>query len=396
MTRGRPPTPLQSWGAYNTKRVRPGAFRSRVRVRDDDGITRQVTAMGTTKAAAERALREKLTHRAPPTHESISRQIPLRDLAVLWLTFLRTEGRLEATTINEYERLLSGAVLPHLGDLRLRELSTSRVDAFIVGLAGVSASRQRKAKVVLGAMLDMAVRHDALIVNPVRQTSRLRRPKTETRSLTLAEVGRLRTALRQSKTEDRPGPPHSPDLNDVFELMLGTGARIGEILALRWSEIDLDSPAPTLTITGTIKSEPGRPTYRKDSPKTDAGVRTLVIPRFALAVLQRRRNEMPPNPLDAVFVTRNDTWHQVVNMERQWRKIRQAADLDWVTPHIFRKTVATLISERVDAETASKQLGHSSSAITREFYIAKPVIAADVADVLEELADTLVDHEALS
>jgi integrase len=49
--------------------------------------------------------------------------------------------------------------------------------------------------------------------------------------------------------------------------------------------------------------------------------------------------------------------------------------------------VATLISERVDAETASQQLGHSSPAITREFYISKPAIAADVAHVLEEFAD---------
>lgn len=63
-----------------------------------------------------------------------------------------------------------------------------------------------------------------------------------------------------------------------------------------------------------------------------------------------------------------------------------------MTPHIFRKTVSTLISERVDAETASKQLGHSSSAITRQFYIAKPAIAADVAHVLEELAEILPDE----
>jgi hypothetical protein len=48
--------------------------------------------------------------------------------------------------------------------------------------------------------------------------------------------------------------------------------------------------------------------------------------------------------------------------------------------------VATLISERVDAETASQQLGHSSPAVTREFYISKPAMAADVAHVLEELA----------
>ena len=51
-------------------------------------------------------------------------------------------------------------------------------------------------------------------------------------------------------------------------------------------------------------------------------------------------------------------------------------------------TVATLISERVDAETASQQLGHSSPTITREFYISKPAIAADVAHVLEEFGHT--------
>jgi integrase len=55
------------------------------------------------------------------------------------------------------------------------------------------------------------------------------------------------------------------------------------------------------------------------------------------------------------------------NIERRWRTIRKSADLEWVTPHIFRKTVASLISERVDADTASQQLGHSSPSITREF-----------------------------
>jgi integrase len=261
------------------------------------------------------------------------------------------------------------------------------MDAFLVALRATSPSRQRKAKVVLGAMLDLALRHDALAVNPVRHTSRLRRPSTVTRSLTLDEIKRLRRALRESMSQKRPGPNDSADLNDVFELMLGTGARIGELLALRWCEVDLESPRPTLTITGTIKTERGRGTYRKPSPKTDAGVRTVALPPFAVAVLRRRRAEDPDNDLDALFATRNGTWQQVANIERRWRKIRQLADLEWVTPHIFRKTVATLISERVDADTASQQLGHSSPSITREFYIAKPAIATDVAHVLQELAD---------
>jgi integrase len=102
-------------------------------------------------------------------------------------------------------------------------------------------------------------------------------------------------------------------------------------------------------------------------------------------MLERRRSVAVENRHSAVFPTRNGTWQQVNNVVRRWRQIRHGTDLDWVTPHTFRKTVATLISERVGTETASQQLGHSSPAITREFYISKPAIAADVAHVLEEL-----------
>ncbi len=103
-------------------------------------------------------------------------------------------------------------------------------------------------------------------------------------------------------------------------------------------------------------------------------------------MLRRRQGTAKENPNNAVFPTRNGTWQQVNNVERRWRQIREDTGLDWVTPDTFRKTVATLISERVDTETASQQLGHSSPAITREFYISRPAIAVDVAQVLEELA----------
>jgi len=234
-------------GARSERRgVRDGAYRAHTRIRDKDGVTREVTATGTTTAAAERALREKLVDRATPTQQAITA--------------------------------------------------------------------------------------------------------------------------------------------DIIDLMLATGARIGEILAVRWTDVELDATRPSLTINGTIKTEPGKGTYRKPSPKSDASVRTVVLPDFAVAVLRRRHGATRENPQDAVFPTRNGTWQQVNNVERRWRQIRQDTGLDWVTPHTFRKTVATLISERVDAETASQQLGHSSPTITREFYISKPAIAADVSHVLEELA----------
>jgi integrase len=386
MGRGRPPTAVGTWGAIRTWRVREGAYRARTRVRDADGVTRQVTATGTTGAAAERALRQKLVDRRAPTQHSINADTPMAKLAVHWLAFLREEGRIEATTVNEYERVLANVVLPELGGLRLREVTTSRLDAFLVRLRSISASRQRKAKVVLSAMLGLAVRHDALAVNPVQQTSRVHRERSEPRSLTLADLVSVRDALRAWAAKERPGPKASSDLADIIDLMLATGARIGEVLAVRWADVALDATRPSLTINGTIKTEAGKGTYRKTSPKSDASVRTVVLPGFAIAVLERRRAAAPGDPNAPVFPTRKGTWQQVNNVERRWRQVRQDTGLEWVTPHTFRKTVATLISERVDAETASQQLGHSSPAITREFYISKPAIAADVAHVLDELA----------
>ncbi len=282
--------------------------------------------------------------------------------------------------------MLNKVVIPQLGGLRLREVTTSRLDLFLVRLRATSASRQRKTKVVMGAMLGMAVRHDALTVNPVQQTSRIHRERSETRSLTLEDLNTVREALRAWTAEQRPGPKASSDMSDIIDLMLATGARIGEVLALRWADVALDADRPNLTINGTIKTEPSKGTYRKASPKSDSSVRTVVLPDFATEMLRRRQAAARENPNDAVFPTRNGTWQQVNNVERRWRQIRKDTGLDWVTPHTFRKTVATLISERVDAETASQQLGHSSPAITREFYISKPAIAADVAHVLEELA----------
>lgn len=387
MGRGRPPTAVGTWGRIRTTRVRDGAYRSRTRIRDKDGVTREVTATGTTSAAAERALRQKLVDRKAPTQQGITADTTVAKLATQWLTFLRDEERIEATTINEYERVLTNVVIPELGGLRLREITTSRLDLFLIRLRAASTSRQRKTKVVLGAMLGMAVRHDALAVNPVQQTSRIHREKSETRSLSLEDLNTVRSALRTWTAKQRPGPKATNDMGDIVDLMLATGARIGEILAVRWTDVALDAARPNLTINGTVKTERGRGTYRKTSPKSDASVRTVVLPDFAIAVLRRRQAAARENANDAVFPTRNGTWQQVNNVERRWRQIREDTGLEWVTPHTFRKTVATLISERVDAETASQQLGHSSPAITREFYISKPAIAADVAHVLDELAE---------
>ena len=384
----RPPLPLGTWGTVTTERIRDGRYRALTRFRDHDGKTRRVTATGSSKATAERALREALARRTATAGELITAETRLNDLANLWITGLEAEERIEQTTINEYRRVLDNLVLPSVGGLKLREATTGRLDRLLLRLRDQSVNRQRKAKVVLGAMLDVAVRHDAIPTNPARGTTRVHRPKQETRALRVEDLVAIRAAVRQWVTTDRPGPRATSDMADIIDLMLATGCRIGEILALRWSDLDLDGDLPVLTVSGTIKTETGKGTYRKPTPKTDASRRTVVLPRFAAELLRVRREFATTNENDAVFATRNGTWHQVVNVERRWRQIRKDTGYEWVTPHTFRKTVATLISEAATSELASRQLGHSSSQVTRDHYIARPPVSADLSEVLQRLAES--------
>ncbi len=176
-----------------------------------------------------------------------------------------------------------------------------------------SQNLQRKAKVVLGAMLDGAVELGALTVNPVRGSLSISRSAPDHRSLTMAELESVRSAVRAWVTKERSGPKSSGDIADITEVMLGTGARIGEVLALRRTDMDLS--ARVVEINATIKTESGIGTYRKPLSRP----RMVTLPESTVSVLVTRRRSTRVSFLDAVFPTRNVTWQQVSNVERRWR-----------------------------------------------------------------------------
>jgi integrase len=87
-----------------------------------------------------------------------------------------------------------------------------------------------------------------------------------------------------------------------------------------------------------------------------------------------------------VFATRNGKWMTPNQLRTQWRQARKDAGLQWVTPHSFRRTVATLLDRKVDTRTAAAQLGHTSETITAAYYIEKAQLAPDASQVLQELS----------
>jgi integrase len=83
---------------------------------------------------------------------------------------------------------------------------------------------------------------------------------------------------------------------------------VGEILALRWEDLDLAAARPTLTICGTLVYVKGQGIFRQPWTKSDAGYRMLVLPRFAVGMLMARNVTAADNPHDAIFASRRGTW----------------------------------------------------------------------------------------
>lgn len=380
----RPPLPIGTFGSITTNEVRPGVYRARTRFRDFDGVTREIKGTGRSAAAAVRELKTKIADRSAPSGDLIGPDMRISQVADIWLSLYRAEQRSEATTANEYQRVIENVINPAIGNIRLREATAGRLERLI--RSQDSHSRRKKTKTVLKMMFDAAVIDDALPANPVSSTSRLRGQKKDVQALSVEDLNAVRSAVDSWMTKKRPGPKPNQDMPDIIDLLLATGCRIGEVLAIRWTDIDLSATPPTVSISGTIKTETGKGTYRKPKPKSDSSKRTIALPPFAVDVLMRRRVEQRANHYNAVFATRNGTWHQVGNIERRWRTIRADTGFDWVTPHTFRKTVATLIDRLVDSDTAARVLGHSSDAITKEFYIEKDRTTPDVTHILQSFA----------
>ncbi|QYM76472.1 site-specific integrase [Leucobacter luti] len=350
-----------------------GRVVARARYRDWDGKNRLVQATGDTQRAAELALKAKLAERSlfQPGGSALTPDSPFPDLVAYWLEDLELEDRLSKTTLQLYERNMRTLVLPAFEHLTLREIGVARCDHFLKQLAKLSYNRAKQARVVLRLALGLAVRHEVLPRNPMDHVSRLRRPASTPNALTPAEVNAIRAAIAYWEAGRSPsGPKPDGQLGAIVEVMLGTSARIGEVLAIRRRDIDVTSPVPSIRINGTIVTHRGEPVQRQDHPKTAKSRRTVAIPSFTAEAVRRRLTRLEGTLLDALlFCNREGTPLTTNNVRRQLRHVLDLAEISGVTPHMFRRTVATAINEQAGVDLAAELLGHTDPKTTIQHYI---------------------------
>jgi integrase len=389
---GRPRTPIGTFGEITVERTRDGRARALTRFRDYDGQLRRVQATADTPKAAERKLKEMLAerHEQKVGQGDLTAASSFQHLVDVWLADLDLEDALAPSTRALYERNMRQLVLPAFEHYALREISVRKVDQFIKTLAKTkSYSMAKQARTVLSLAFGLAVRYDAIRENPVRDTARLRKPPTQAMSLTVEQVEQIRRAVRGwRRGPGLPGPPPDGQLEQIIEVMLGTSARIGEVLAIRKCDVDVTTTPAKVRLCGTIVSPAGKPTHRQPHPKSMKSTRTVSVPSFTAEVLRQRLASIASEESDhLIFFTRNDTPLTTNNVRRRLRAVMEEAGIHGVTPHSFRRTVATVLDRAGGADLAAEMLGHTSSTITKQHYI-QPDEAVDpvTAEILESLA----------
>lgn len=374
----RPPLVLETWGKIRRTTIN-GKPTAVAYYRDSDGVTRKMQRHGKTGAEAERELVKSMKSRLAPASEDLTRESRLSLVASKWMT--ETSSRdLSSGTINQYQGSIDRHILPGLGEVRLAEATVPRVDRFLKSLTASSGpGSARTARVVLSGMFGLAARHGAIDANPVREVASVPKPKRVVSAPDRASINGIRLRFAEwDAGKDKRGQKRTTDLLDPCDMVIGSGMRTGELLALRWTDIDFT--AGTVTVRHTLAADLDHKMRLQPKPKSRSSVRELHLPAHVLQMLARR-----PHFSDFVFPSTVGTFRHPNNFRTRWREALAGTEWAGVTPKSFRKAVATALRDELGVGAAKDQLGHASEITTNQHYVMQAHEGPSGQAVLESL-----------
>lgn len=329
------PRPVQPLGTFGTitAQKKGGVYYARARYRGFDGVYRRLQASATTRQTAIDELKVKIANfvEDDPAGDLTSRS-RLREAAELWLEDIVFRDKLTQQSIDGYREAVERFILPVLGDFQIRELTVGRLDRFLKSLAQRSPARARQTRTVLSQIFGLLVRHDAVATNPVAGTSPVPLTRSKVRALSIEELALVRRLIASWRTGPNVhGPKPDGQLPLIFDVILGTSARIGEAVALRVCDVDLDVRPATVTVSGTLVRRKGGGPVRQNHPKHSKRWRIVSVPGFTAEAIRQRLDVVgDSDPEQPIFCTKHGTWLSPANVRRIWRDIRN--DLDGELP----------------------------------------------------------------
>jgi integrase len=267
------------------------------------------------------------------------------------------EAKRKASTAREYRRLLEHVVLPAIGKRKVADVTRRDVER-LHQTRRETPTEANRSVACLSAMFNIAerwgLRPDGS--NPCRHVEKFPERRRE-RFLSAEEQARLGDALAAFN-----GSPYAVA---AVKLLVFTGARLGEVLGLKWEWVDFERGEARL-------------------PDSKTGAKTFHLPPPALAVLA----ELPRLDGNPHVVAGAKKGAALVNLEKPWRAIRAMAVLDDVRLHDLRHAFASVAaSSGMGLPIIGKMLGHTQAATTARYaHLASDPVKAAAAAVAGKIA----------
>jgi integrase len=271
---------------------------------------------------------------------------------------------LRASTYDSYDDILRLHLVPGLGHLALAKLTPADVQRFLTRKleGGLSPRRVQYIHAVLRRALVIAERWGIVARNVAKLVDPPRVPRHEIAPLTPEQA----KVLIEKTADDR----HRA----LWITALATGLRQGELLALRWEDVDLDEGR--LYVRHSLANVGGALVLQE--PKTDRSRRSIALPDVVVAALRGHRTRQLMDRLVAgsrwvdsghVFATMRGTPHHAATITRAFQDALDRAGLPDVRFHDLRHSAATfLLAQGMTLEDVKNQLGHSTIALTSNTY----------------------------
>ena len=273
--------------------------------------------------------------------------------------------KLRLTTFESYRIMAECHIVPAIGHIKLKDLRPEHLQHLYNEKlkAGLSPRTVRYIHLVVHSALKQALKNQLVYRNVAEATELPADKKKEARALTLEEMDRFLNALEGDR------------LKAAFVTLLGTGLRRGELLALKWDNVNLKE--------GTIAVKENLVWIAKkgfvfQSPKTEKSKRVVPLPDDVLAELKRHKVRQAEEKLkigaayqdnSLVFCTEIGTPIIPRNFERKYKALLKKAGLTGVKLHSLRHTYATRLLELGEnLKVVQELLGHSRISVTADIY----------------------------
>lgn len=305
--------------------------------------------------------------------QQIKRNIPtLQEYGDKWFDLYHCK-KVKWNTAQNTRIYLDKHIYPIIGDKHLNEITHDDIQVVFNSMESKAKSTVEKIQITLNQILKNA-KEDGYIENNVMDSSRyvMSNKVSEREALSLKEAQDIISQLNNLTERDKL----------LVALILFTGLRRGEALALTWDNIDMDNRIICVKHSITFKNN--RPVVC--GTKSKAGIREVPIIEELYEILKQCKDK-------AGYLIKNSDNEPLSEKayQRTWERIRKTIDLHNATAHVFRHTFATIMEPRTDIKTLQTIMGHADTQTTMNRYTHKIDENIKALSKIDSFVDTKVD-----